>query len=149
MSYQTINNGTLAGDHTGEDLKSAFDKVKAMFQELYGAVGGVESKVSVTITAASSNDYDPGSSFPTSVGWLDINPTTNDVILTGLKAGINLQELWVRNIGSTYNVTGNIEDSSSAAANRFYGEGTSFVIPPAGQAHITYHTSPSARWSVG
>ena len=36
MSQQLINNGTVAGDDTGEKLFSAFAKVNANFTELYG-----------------------------------------------------------------------------------------------------------------
>lgn len=35
MAQQTINTGSIAGDHTGEDGRSAFTKVNANFTELY------------------------------------------------------------------------------------------------------------------
>ncbi len=39
MTQAIINDGTVAGDGTGENLKSAFDKVNANFTELYGFAG--------------------------------------------------------------------------------------------------------------
>ena len=40
MAIQTINLGTYANDGTGDDLRTAFEKVKANFIELYSTVFG-------------------------------------------------------------------------------------------------------------
>jgi hypothetical protein len=40
MAIQTINLGTYANDGTGDDLRTAFEKVKANFIELYSISGG-------------------------------------------------------------------------------------------------------------
>ena len=40
MAIQTINLGTYANDGTGDDLRSAFQKVNANILELYSAVYG-------------------------------------------------------------------------------------------------------------
>jgi hypothetical protein len=40
MAIQTINLGTYANDGTGDDLRTAFEKVKANFIELYSTVYG-------------------------------------------------------------------------------------------------------------
>ena len=40
MALQTINLGTYANDGTGDDLRTAFEKVKANFTELYNALYG-------------------------------------------------------------------------------------------------------------
>ena len=37
MAYQAVNVGTVADDHTGDPGRTAFQKVNAMFAELYGA----------------------------------------------------------------------------------------------------------------
>lgn len=41
MAQQTINVGSALGDHTGDDGRTAFQKVNANFTELYGASGGL------------------------------------------------------------------------------------------------------------
>jgi len=40
MSIQTINLGTYANDGTGDDLRTAFEKVNANLVELYSTVSG-------------------------------------------------------------------------------------------------------------
>lgn len=52
----TINRGVTAGDGTGETLYSAFGKVNANFQELYGAIGtAAEQKGASPSASASTN----------------------------------------------------------------------------------------------
>ncbi len=114
-----------------------------------GSSGGTGALISLTITAATTPNLDPGSGFPTGVGRIDINPTTNDVTLTGLLAGTDGQQLEIRNIGSTYNVILTIESGLSLAANRFSGYGTTRAIVPASISRVTYYTSPNPRWAIG
>ncbi len=114
-----------------------------------GSSGGTGALISLTITAATTPNLDPGSGFPTGVGRIDINPSTNDVTLTGLLAGTDGQQLEIRNIGSTYNVILSIEDILSSASNRFSGYGTTRAIVPASISRVTYYTSPNARWAIG
>jgi len=40
MALQNINLGTYSNDGTGDDLRTAFEKVKANFIELYSISGG-------------------------------------------------------------------------------------------------------------
>ena len=58
MAQQVINNGTIAGDGTGESLFSAFDKTNNNFVELYKVAGWGSYAQSVataqTITATDS-----------------------------------------------------------------------------------------------
>lgn len=117
-----------------------------------GGGGGTTLLVSGTVTAASTDNYNPGSGFPILTGYLNINPTTNDVILTGLVAGSNLQQVIIRNIGTTYQVflsTGGTGsgDSNSSAANQFVGQGDA-PLPPGASARLIYYTSPSPKWSI-
>lgn len=44
MSQQIINNGTVAGDATGESLFNAWTKANANFTELYTGLGGLIAK---------------------------------------------------------------------------------------------------------
>lgn len=56
MTQQTINNGTVAGDGTGESLYSAFAKVNDNFTELYG-YGVTGAKVANWDTAYSWGNH--------------------------------------------------------------------------------------------
>jgi hypothetical protein len=153
MAFQNFNVGSGLGNHDGDDPFSTFTKIKAMLQELYAGSSSVAGYLAVTITAASTNNYNPGGGFPTSIGWLDINPSTNDVTLTGLLAGTDGQQLTIRNSGTTYNILlstgGNGQgDSGSTAANRFTGQGDA-GIAPGGVTRITYRLLPTPTWATG
>ncbi len=114
-----------------------------------GGGGGTGTVIPLTITAASTNNLNPGSGFPTGVGRLDINPSTNDIILTGLLAGVDGQQMIIRNVGTGgFLVTLAVNSGSSSAANRFTGQGDA-GIPQGAQTIIFYYTSPTAGWAVG
>jgi len=55
MAQQLINNGTIAGDGTGEVLFSAFTKTNDNFTELYISASTIK-EVKVTITASQLKD---------------------------------------------------------------------------------------------
>lgn len=152
MSQYVVNIGTVSGDHTGDDGRTVMAGFKANFAELYAAIPGLTTKLSVTITAASTNNYSPDASWPTSCGRVDFNPTTNDIILTGLVAGTDGQSCIWRNVGTTYNGIFNIEDSNSTAANRFHGQGgagATVVVPPYGILVMRYYALATPRWALG
>ncbi len=114
-----------------------------------GGGGGTGAVISLTITAASTNNLDPGSGFPTGVGRLDINPSTNDIAITGLLAGTDGQQLIVRNVGTGgFLITLKVNSGLSSPANIFTGEGDA-GIPQGAQTIIFYYTSPTAGWAVG
>lgn len=50
MANQIINNGTTAGDGTGENLFSAWTKANANFAELYNGLGGVIAKSGAAVS---------------------------------------------------------------------------------------------------
>ena len=70
MARQTINNGTEAGDGTGESLFDAFAKVNANFLELYTSLPA-HGQIKFPATQASSSDpntlddYEEGNWSPT------------------------------------------------------------------------------------
>ncbi len=150
MAFQTFSTGTADGDHTGDTVRGVFVKIKSMLQELYALTGGSGTGylAPAAITASSTNNYDPGSSWPTNYSWLDLNPSTNDVTLTGLVAGTDGQAVSIRNIGSTYAIYLTNASGSSTAANQFSGEGDA-AIPPGAVTRITYRALPSPRWAIG
>ncbi len=114
-----------------------------------GGGTGTGTLVSVTITAASTNDYDPGSGFPSGIGRLDIDPSTNNITLTGLLAGTDGQQVIIRNVGTAgYFVTLATDDTGSSAANRFTGQGDT-VLPQGNQLYAIYYATPTAGWAIG
>lgn len=152
MALEVINIGSGLGQRDGDLTPDAWAKAKRMFAELYAAIPGLSVKLSVTVTAASTNDYTPGGAWPTGIGSVDFNPTTNDVIFTGIVAGSDGQTSIWTNVGTTYNGIFNVEDTGSAAANRLYGQGgtgANSVVPPGGIIVLRYSLLPNPRWRIG
>ncbi len=151
MAYQAVNTGSALGDHTGDNGRAAFTKVNANFVELYTLAGGTAGTgyLAKTLSAASTNDYDPGGGFPTSIVRLDITTSVNDNTLTGLLAGTDGQQLTIRNIGATFNLILTVASGSSSAANQFYGQGTAKSVPPGSITRLTYYSLPNPRWAIG
>jgi hypothetical protein len=56
MAIQTINLGTYANDGTGDDLRTAFEKVKANFIELYSTVYGANVGASPPISGVEQGE---------------------------------------------------------------------------------------------
>ena len=56
MAIQTINLGTYANDGTGDDLRTAFEKVKANFIELYSTVFGANIGASPPISGVEEGE---------------------------------------------------------------------------------------------
>ncbi len=114
-----------------------------------GGGGGTGTAVAITVTAASTNNLNPGSGWPTGVSRLDINPTTNDVDITGLVAGVNNQQVTIRNVGTGgYVVYLRANSGSSSVGNIFTGEGDA-AIPQGAQQVTLYCTAPTAGWAIG
>lgn len=151
MAYDPIIIGPAHGDHTGDpnrdDWFAAWTKANAMFNSLFGGAAVAATRLSDVITAASTDDYNPGGGFLVGVGRLDINPSTVDSTITGMIAGTDAQQLLLRNIGA-FNVIFTLEGLTSAVANRFLCEGD-FVMPPGGSCRATYYALPSPRWTIG
>jgi hypothetical protein len=110
-------------------------------------VAGTGASASATVTGASTDNFTSGGTFPSGAGRLYINPSTNDISLTGLVAGADGQQIIVFNTGSTYTITLVNQSASSTAANRFSGQGDA-AIPPGGQQYVIY-SSTLGRWSIG
>lgn len=94
MAKQTINIGTTANDRSGDNLRTAFQKVNANFAELYAGGGS-----GATLTASTTPPSTPvtGDLWYDTVGgrtyvyfdntWVDTNPAVVDsVTLTTLKS---------------------------------------------------------------
>lgn len=149
MSAIILRTGMTLKDSTSVAWR--FDPGTQFIYAVYLGAGGAGSAgagtpVSVTLSAASTNDYDPGSSFPTGIGRLYINVDTADSILTGLLAGSDGQVVIIENSG-TFNLQLTKESASSAAANRFSGSGDAGLVP-GGRVTLIYNTT-SSRWMMG
>jgi hypothetical protein len=59
MAKQTINIGTVAGDGTGDQIRSAFDKTNQNFTELYTDVAALQP-LDATLTALAAVAYGAG-----------------------------------------------------------------------------------------
>lgn len=147
VGYQTYSTGTVKGDHTGDDIKDIFDKQLAMLKELFGSA--TNSYLAATLTAASTDDYDPWGASPPQDFVLDINPTTNDVIITSLARGREGLRGMLRNVGSAgYGISCTNEASTGTAANKFYGSSDAGAIQ-GGYINLRYCSLPNPRWYVG
>ena len=88
MSQLLVNNGTIAGDGTGENLHNAFGKLNANDAELYGAktefyanlaalpVTGVAGKIYVTLDTGKLYRW-------TGSAYLEISPETSNSVANG------------------------------------------------------------------
>ena len=86
MAQQIINNGTTAGDGTGENLFNAFEKVNDNFTELYGMTG-FQSRVDTTNTQSLTALTDNLISFTGTLeenGNLDLLDTNSKITPIGL-----------------------------------------------------------------
>lgn len=143
----------IVGGVTFKDSPSIawrFDpKTQQLYAYLIGAGGsggtGAGTPVSVTLSA-DDDDFDPGNGFPTGIGRLYVDVDTADAVLTGLLAGTEGQVVVLENSG-TFNLTLALEDTGSAAANRFSGSGPAGIVP-GGRVTLIYNGT-SSRWTMG
>lgn len=125
----------------GASRRDFIDDAEDNFIELY-AGPSFAGYLSVVAAAGSSNDFDPGVDI-TTLGRLDINPSTGDSILTGLLSGSDGQGLRIRNPSATHNLTCTGEDVLSAAAHRF---SQGFVLQPGDSILAVYYAGSVNRW---
>lgn len=151
MGVLTYSTGTTAGDHKGDDLKAILDAIKAAVNDLIGGGGGTTS-VTVTAASGSANNVDPGSGFPSSIAWLDVDTSAGAATWTGLKAGTEGQTVAIRVTGAntlTLSTGGDgLGDALSSAVNRFTGENDAAILTN-GITHITYKVLPAPTWAIG
>jgi hypothetical protein len=103
--------------------------------------------VTTTLAVASSpfNDHDPGTSFPTDCGVLNLDPTGGAVVIRGLKPGNPGQVVLAAN-GANFAVTLNHEDGAATATYRFWCPGAAnYTIPTHACIWLRYDGS---RWRV-
>lgn len=139
MSLAQINVGSAPNDGTGDQIRTAFQKINLAIAAI-GTGGGSSSLVSVSATLASSqNDYAP-------TGY--VGGTTNRLLLTstvstitGLGAATDGFALDIVNVGGGV-ITFKHNSSSSTAANRFFTPNSSdATLPNNGVVTLKYVTN--------
>lgn len=147
MGLIVINSGLVEGDGTGDHGKVMVDKIKTMFAELYARMG--DGLLEISLSAASTDNFDPGAPFPSGIITLAFTVTTVAVArLTGLKAGIPGQVIFIENRPAS---TGELElgclDTGSLAANRFDGYGD-VGLPPGLSKPLQYQAGTINKWAM-
>jgi hypothetical protein len=106
MAYQTVNTGSSANDGTGDQLRTAFDKINDNFSEVYTELGGTSlSNVSITANTISTDDAN---------GSLTIAPNGSGTIILANAVSAS----------SNVSVTGKLTVANAAA---FSGPANTFV----------------------
>ena len=106
MAYQTVNIGSSANDGTGDQLRTAFDKINDNFSEVYTELGGTSlSNVSITANTISTDDAN---------GSLTIAPNGSGTIILANAVSAS----------SNVSVTGKLTVANAAA---FSGPANTFV----------------------
>jgi hypothetical protein len=91
MAKQTINNGTLANDNTGDTLRGASTKINANFTEIYNILGG--STPTSTITLGASSIISEGASaddFETTLAFANTTSSDKTITLPDLTGTVSL-----------------------------------------------------------
>ncbi len=115
------------------------DNSLASFQA--AMVAATAQEVSATAATTQNNYAPPG--FGTTTAFLNITPASGGSTITGLLAGSNMQQVFLKNAeaaGGSDNIILNNQSSSSSTANQFLLSGNA-VIPPGGRWDCIYRTS--------
>jgi hypothetical protein len=91
MTIQTINVGGYANDSTGDDLRTAFNKVNANFALLGGTVG-VQSGINLGPTTGNvGNVFAQRNNTTTNLEFKTLTSTDNSVEITSTSSTVNLK----------------------------------------------------------
>lgn len=110
-----------------------------------GGGGSAGRYVSSALAAGATNDFNPGSGWPTGVGRLDLVPA-GDATLNSLVKAADGQEIIVRN-NSAFTVTIPV-GGGGTAANEFTGGGGGTILPPLTAQLICYYAGSINRWVI-
>jgi len=115
MSQNTINIGTLAGDRTGDSLRTAGQKINANFTELYGIVN------STALPVRTGNNGKALFTDGTAVYWAPV-VATNGVVTTGSYA----DPAWITSLA--YGKITNVPTATTGNAGVVKVDGTTIII---------------------
>ena len=119
MARETINNGTLANDNTGDTLRDAANKINNNFREIYTILGDSNSPSS-TITLGASSIISEGSSaddFETTLAFANTTSSDKTITLPDLTGTVSLitatETLTNKTLTSPVITTPQINDTSA------------------------------------
>jgi hypothetical protein len=119
-----------------------------------GGGGFTGAYISTAVAAGANNNVNPGGApaWPGTLsapyGQLDLTGAAGDFNLTGLLAGLNLQQVVIRN-ATNFNGTLNDQNAGSLAANRFAIGGAGDTLLPAGVSILAvYYAGSINRWVI-
>jgi hypothetical protein len=109
-----------------------------------GGGGNAGKYLSAPLAAGATNDFNPGSGWPTGYGRLDLVPG-GAATLNSLVGGADGQEVIVRNASTTQTITIPVAGGGSAA-NEFTGGGGGTILPPLTAKLIVYYAGTINNW---
>lgn len=104
------------------------------------------------LSAGANNNLDPIAAWPAGFGRLDLNAAAGAANVTGLKAGIDGQQIVIRNLPSSgNNVTLNNQNAGSLAANQFQGlslasPNADMILVPGSAILLMYYAGSLNYW---
>ncbi|HYM34701.1 MAG TPA: hypothetical protein VET48_04845 [Steroidobacteraceae bacterium] len=109
------------------------------------STGGV--LVTAALAAGANNDFNPGGAFPVGVGRLDLDSTAGVATVTGLLAGSDGQQVFIRNKPGGNNVTLMNANGGSAAANQFTSS-DDIILTPGTAVVLMYTAGAINKWAL-
>jgi hypothetical protein len=108
--------------------------------------GGVTAGkyISVALAAGTTNDLNPGSGWPTGYGRLDL-VRAGAATLNSLKAGVDGQEIFIRNASASQTVTIPVAGGGTPA-NEFTAGGGGTILPPLTGTQAVYYGGTINNW---
>lgn len=100
--------------------------------------------LSAGLPAGVSDSFNPGGTWPNNIGRLDLVPA-GDATLNSLLAGIDGQEVIIRNTSSTFTVT---VPTGGAGSAPFEGGGGGTILPPGTAGNFVYYAGSINAWVI-
>jgi len=131
----------------GTVLTSTGTTTRPHFAAGGGGGGGIGSYIDVTLASGETDNWAPAG-FSSSVGRIDFTLPGGPANVTGLEAGSDAQLVILSNQDPVSNLTLNILNASSLAANQFYGSDLTFIIVPGDSAWLCYYAGTVNQWRI-
>jgi hypothetical protein len=109
-----------------------------------GGSSGAGLYLSADLPAGVSDGFNPGGAWPTGIGRLDLVPAGN-ATLNSLVAGIDGQEVILRNASATFTIT---IPTGGAGTAPFTGGGGGAILPPLTPINIVYYAGSINAWVI-
>ncbi len=137
--------GSAVGDGTGDTGFNAARKLKQWAADINANTALILGNYLAAVPAAGqTNNWDPTGGATgglLAVSRLDINPSAGNAVITGLLATALTDEksITIRNISTSNLVTLSHQNTSSSAANQFYGPGEDLILNPGMAVKAVYY----------